>query len=115
MINFLKKYFTKKSQQQKIDTTFNSVKVILDNNGEIDLEIVINNNNNEAENFANTLFLLNSGYYADKTVNILLEIYNKYPDSQLFIARVISAWYKLMDIDNKNSPLVKPSEFGASK
>lgn len=115
MISFIKKIFKEKSEKQNllIKEQENSVSFITTKNNQPVIELSIQHlDDNNAQKFAEILYLIGNNYYQEDILTMLTEMSQKEPNRSDFITKVISYWgYYISERDNKYEPYVSPLSF----
>jgi len=111
MIKYLKKFFSK-YKSPPTDTN-NSIIFSINNNKEIIIQINLNSFSTEsATKFGYLLFLINEGYCVKHILDFLSTMQKEDIDKNLFIQSVITQWSsQILDHDNNEEPIVKPTQF----
>ena len=115
MISFIKKIFKEKSEKQNllIKEQENSVSFITTKNNQPVIELSIQHlDDNNAQKFAEILYLIGNNYYQEDILIMLTEMSKKEPNRSDFITKVISyLGYYISERDNKYEPYVSPLSF----
>ena len=120
-MNFLKRYFNSWFHQKSDSYNNNSILFNIDKNRNIHLKLNFNHFSSEdSDKFALLLFLMNEGFYTQTFLDLITDFAKQNPQHAQFIQHIISEWsnritenntYASMEINTKEDPLIKPTQF----
>jgi len=117
MIESIKKLFTttnKMTNNEFINKNQeNSVSFITTKNNQPIIELNIQHlDDDNAQKFAEILFLLGNNYYQEDIINMLTDMSKREPERSGFITKVIGYWIHYVNLKNTtNEPCVSPLGF----
>lgn len=118
MIKSIKKLFTTTNKSTTNNELINrnqenSVSFITTKNNQPVIELNIQHlDDDNAQKFAEILFLLGNNYYQEDIINMLTDMSKREPERSDFITKVIGYWIHYVNLKNTtNEPCVSPLSF----
>lgn len=106
-------------KHRKETLTENSISFILDKDNNVKIKLLFELNSvADAQNMAQFLYELNCGLMSQPIIDLMIDLGKENPNYQSFIKNTVMLWLqkitdetKLSNLDDINTPIVKPSNF----